>query len=89
MSDNEIYCERDGYIYIRVEPTEVAREMQSLKLAIELARDKIATLRQAADGDTQASEDVMDDINDLEMLIDDVTVYLQRLQNMPRGGDTV
>ena len=32
MSTDDMYLQREGYTFIRVEPTEVAREIESLKL---------------------------------------------------------
>lgn len=88
MNNDEIYIQREGYTYIRVEPTEVPREIESLKLAIRLAEEKIAALRAAASAAGEAPgifEDGMDEINDIEISIDDLRVYLERLRNIPRN----
>jgi methyl-accepting chemotaxis protein len=88
MSTEEIYIERDGYTYLRIEPTEVAREIGSLKLVIRLAEEKIAALdlasRVSQEG-SEAIEDAVDEINDIEMAIDDLKVHLGRLSNIPRN----
>ncbi|MEI7868122.1 MAG: hypothetical protein WCI11_09530 [Candidatus Methylumidiphilus sp.] len=80
--------QREGYTFIRVEPTEVAREIESLKLLIRLAEEKITALKLTAsrlgEGSEEAAEDLMDEINDIEMAVDDLQVYLERLRNIPR-----
>ncbi len=86
MSTNDIYIQRDNFTYIRVEPTEVAREIESIKLMISLAEEKIselvlslrATLKESKD-----EENGIDEINDVEMAVDDLKVYLERLINIP------
>lgn len=88
MSTDEIYLQREGYTFIRVEPTEVAREIESLKLLSRLAEEKIAALKLTAtrvgEESEEAGEDIMDEINGIEMAVDDLKVYLERLSNMPR-----
>jgi len=88
MSTDDIYLQRAGYTFIRVEPTEVAREIESLKLLIRLAEEKITALKLTAsrlgEESEEAAEDLMDEINDIEMAVDDLQVYLERLRNIPR-----
>ncbi|MFZ4700863.1 MAG: hypothetical protein ACOYMG_12515 [Candidatus Methylumidiphilus sp.] len=88
MSTDNIYLQREGYTFIRVEPTEVAREIESLKLLIRLAEEKITALKLTAsrlgEESEEAAEDLMDEINDIEMAVDDLQVYLERLRNIPR-----
>ena len=86
MSADDIYIQKDGYTFIRIEPTEVAREIESMKIVIRLAEEKVAALGLALRDTQQDSEDMedgMDEINDIEMAIDDLKVYLERLLNMP------
>lgn len=88
MSADDIYIQKDGYTFIRIEPTEVAREIESMKIVIRLAEEKVAALGLALRDTQQDSEDMedgMDEINDIEMAIDDLKVYLERLLNMPRN----
>jgi hypothetical protein len=76
-TDPTIYHQQDGYTYIRVEPTEVAREMENLELTIQLARGKIEEIKRTVSAILEESteyEDRMDEVNDLEMLIDDSQV---------------
>jgi hypothetical protein len=77
ITDPTIYHQQDGYTYIRVEPTKVAREMENLELTIQLARGKIEEIKRTVSAILEESteyEDRMDEVNDLEMLIDDSQV---------------
>ena len=83
----EMYCSKDGYTYILAESTEVGRKLRSIELLILVAREKIASSRQQLDPAQMASEtieDRQDEINDIEMAIDDLTVYATRLRNIPK-----
>lgn len=87
MSTEDIYIQRDDFAYIRVEPTEVAREIESLKLVIRIAEEKIASLREALrvyQEESEEFENGMDEINDIEMASDDLKVFLKRLISLPR-----
>ncbi len=84
--DTSTYLQQDGYTYIRVEPTDIGREMENLKLTIRLARAKIEEIRRAASSLSEESaehEDRMSEVNDLEMLIDDSQVRFEKLLNIP------
>lgn len=89
MSTEDIYFQQDGDTFIRVEPTELAREIVSLELVIRIAEEKIAALNLAAlrvgEESEEAAEDITDEINAIEMAIDDVQVYLERLRHIPRN----
>ena len=83
----EIYCSKDGYTYILTESTEVGRKIRSIELLVSIAKEKIANNRQQLDPAQMASEtieDRQDEINDIEMAIDDLTVYATRLRNIPK-----
>ncbi len=86
MSTNDIYIQRDNFTYIRVEPTEVARAIESIKLMISLAEEKISELvlsLRAIQKESEDEENGIDEINDVEMAVDDLKVYLERLINIP------
>jgi hypothetical protein len=70
-----------------VEPTDIGREMENLKLTIQLARARIVEikggLKELEEHSTQY-EDRMDELNDLEMLIDDSNARFEKLLNIPQ-----
>jgi len=85
MRTEEVYLQKDDETYIRVEPTEVAREIQGMTLLIEIAEEKVKNLKSCrAKIDPDALGLGQDEINDIEMAIDDLKVYLGRLKNIPR-----
>ena len=83
----EIYCNKDGYTYILAESTVVGRKIRSIELLILIANERIASSRQQLDPALLASEAIEDrqeEINDIELAIDDLTVYATRLRNIPK-----
>ncbi|HEY0681841.1 MAG TPA: hypothetical protein VGD45_05905 [Steroidobacter sp.] len=85
--NKSIYLRHEGYTYIRVEPTDIGREMENLKLTIQLARARIVEvkggLNELEENSTQY-EDRMDEVNDLEMLIEDSNARFEKLLNIPQ-----
>jgi len=83
----EIYCNKDGYTYVLAESTETGRQIRSIELLTSLARETIARTRQQLDPanmEPEAIEDRQEEINDIEMAIDDLTVYAMRLRDIPK-----
>jgi len=88
MGENDIYCVRNGSVYLRVEPPSYRRGLQNLLLAIQLGEEKIASLRreiQALDEDSDAYDFLADTINDISFMIDDFRILHERLSNIPSG----
>jgi len=84
--DKSIHHQQDGYTYIRVEPTDIGREMENLKLTIQFAKAKIEEIKRALaqlPEDTTECEDRTNEMNDLEMLIDDSNLRFEKLLNIP------
>lgn len=85
----EIYCNKDGYTYILAESTEISRKIQYIELLLSIAKEKIANSRRQLDPakmKAEAVEDRQEEINDIEMAIDDLTVYAMRLRNIPKAN---
>lgn len=89
MNENPIYLVKDGYTYIRAEPTEISREIQSLRTVIRIAEANVSDLNTALNAiepDSEEFENSQEKINDIEMAIDDLKVLLERLINIPRNS---
>lgn len=84
----EIYCSKDGYTYILAESTEVGRKIRGIELLISVAQERIASSRLQLDPAQmapEAIEDRQEEINDIEMAIDDLSVYAMRLRSIPKA----
>lgn len=89
MTENLIYLVKDGYTYIRAEPTEILREIESLKTVIRIAESSVSELSttlRTKELDSEEFENGQEKINDIEMAIDDLKVMLGRLINIPRNA---
>lgn len=85
----EIYCNKGGYTYILAESTEISRKIQNIELLLSIAKEEIANRRRQLDPaqlGVAAVEDRQEEINDIEMAIDDLTVYAIRLRNIPKAN---
>lgn len=89
MTENLIYLVKNGYTYIRAEPTEISREIESLKTVIRIAESRVSELNTALhtkEPDSEEFENSQEEINDIEMAIDDLKVLLGRLINIPQNA---
>lgn len=86
MTDMSIYHVENGNCYIFVGNVAANREVQSLKLAIALGREKIEHIKQAMNSladDTAEYDDLQDKLNDYEMMISDFEDRSNDLLNRP------
>ncbi len=86
MNNNSIYHVENGKCYILVEEESVGREIQNLKLAINLAQEKIKGIKEkmnVIDDESEEYDEFQDRLNDYELLVSDFEDRFEDLLNRP------
>jgi RNA binding exosome subunit len=86
MSQSSSHIVQDGIFYVRVDPQRIGSELESLKLAIRLAGEKIAAIKvemAEVDEDSEHYDQLQDQLNDYELMISDFEDRVEDLILLP------